>query len=485
MFGSLICLILGVSLVLVLILVLRFHAFLALILSALVVAFASDQIPALDAIGLVTREFGGMMGGIGILLALAAIIGKCMMDSGAADRIVRAFSRLFGRDREEYSLLSSGFVLSVPVFFDIVFYLLAPLARAAYAQRKRDYVLLVTVIGTSAAITHAMVPPTPGPILVAEAFGVSILMTMGIGLLCSIVPLLIGGLLYPMLINRWMPITPRDTLGVQQEELNAMSARPDDQLPGLFVSLLPFMLPVLMLTASAIAAQTLLPWMEQAITREPSLETQTFFFWLMDRLAVNETTLLWLTSINTIIGDKNIVFFLGALFAIGLVLSQKNWRIQESVSGLESAISSAAIIAFITCAGGAFGKTLAAAGIGNTIADAAQTWNIPLLLLAFGTAALIRVAQGSATVAMITTAGIIAPVLGEVTLAYHPAYLIATIGLAATGFSWMNDSGFWLFGKLTGLTETQTLRTWTASLSIMAIAGLIWVMLLSTFLPFA
>lgn len=457
MFGSLICLILGVSLVLVLILVLKFHAFLALILAALAVAFASDRIPALDAVGLVTREFGGMMSGIGILLALAAIIGKCMMDSGAADRIVRAFSRLFGKNREEYSLLSSGFVLSIPVFFDIVFYLLAPLARAAYAQRKRDYVLLVTVIGASAAMTHAMVPPTPGPILVAEMLGVNILTTIGVGLMCSIVPLLIGGLLYPMLINKRMPISPRDTLGVQQTELETMSTRSDAELPGLLLSLLPFMLPVTMLTVSA----------------------------TVDQWVIHENTESWFISLNTIIGDKNVVFFVGALFAIGLVISQKNWRIKESVSGLESAITSAAVIAFITCAGGAFGKTLAAAGIGDTIAAAAQNWNIPLLLLAFGTAALIRIAQGSATVAMVTTAGIIAPVLSEVTLGFHPAYLIATIGLAATGFSWMNDSGFWLFGKLTGLTETQTLLTWTASLSIMAVVGFLWVLLLSTILPLA
>lgn len=451
MLGPLFCLLIGVGLVLFLILVLRFHAFLALTFSALAVAFLSNRIAATDAIPFVVAQFGDMMGSLGILLALAAIIGKCVMDSGAADRIVRFFSRLFGEKREEYSLGASGFVLSIPVFFDIVFYLLAPLARAAYARRGSDYVLLITAVGAAGAITHALVPPTPGPIIVAEAFGVSIISVFMVGLLSATVPVLAGGLFYARFINRRMPITPGDTLGVSQAELAKQAAKRDDELPGVLASFMPFILPVGLLAVSAVLTLR--------------YEAADLPGWV------------------TILGDRNFVFLAGALFAMGLLASRRSGAIQERFAGLETAIASGAVIAFITSAGGAFGRTLAQSGVGEVIASAAQDWNLSLMLLAFLTASLIRIAQGSATVAMVTTAGIIAPALAIVEIGYHPAYLVAMIGLGATGYSWMNDSGFWLVGKLTGLTETQTLLTWTAALTIMALTGFVWVMLLSWALP--
>ena len=143
MLGPLACLVLGVASILFFILVLRLHAFFALIISALLVAFLSDRVGWDAALFLVIQRFYQMVLSLGALLVLAALIGKCLMDSGAAERIVRTFTRIFGPGRETYSLLSSGFVLSIPVFFDTVFYLLSPLARAVYARQKRDYVLIV------------------------------------------------------------------------------------------------------------------------------------------------------------------------------------------------------------------------------------------------------------------------------------------------------------------------------------------------------
>ncbi|RJP20082.1 MAG: GntP family permease [Candidatus Omnitrophota bacterium] len=456
MFGPLVCLIVGVGLILFLILYLRFHAFLALISAALVVALLSDRIPLAEAIPMVTAGFGGMMEKIGILLIMAAIIGKCLMDSGAADRIVRGFTRLFGAGRENYSLLSSSFVLAIPVFFDTVFYLLAPLARAVYTRRKKDYVMIVCAAAAGGAITHALVPPTPGPIAVAEKFQemnvpVTIFMTMLVGVLASIVPVFVGGVLYTNYINRKMTVIPKAMLGVSQEELEAIASKSDSELPNLFFSCLPFVLPVLLLAFSSIAAY----------------------------ITHNEMLLVWIRFA----GDKNVAFFIGALIAIGLLISQMKLSFDAACERLGPAIGSGAIIAFITCAGGAFGSILAQSGIGTYIADAAKNWGLSLLVLAYLTSTLIRVAQGSATVAMITTAGIIAPSIGMVELGFHPVYLVCVIGFGASGFSWMNDSGFWIFSQLTGLNETQTLKTWTALLTIMSVTGFLWVWLLTRILP--
>ncbi|MBI2421743.1 MAG: GntP family permease [Candidatus Hydrogenedentes bacterium] len=451
MFGPIVCLAVGILLILVFILYLRLHPFLALATVAIAIAVLSDRIPTHEALPLVARSFGEMMGNIGILIALAAIIGKCLMDSGAADRIVRAFTRVFGPGRENYALLSSGFVLSIPVFFDTVFYLLAPLARAAYARSGRDYVLLICSVGAGAAITHALVPPTPGPLAVAEQLGVSVAMAILGGLLCSVPPAIVGGVIYAKWINRRMPVAPGAALGVSEADLSATAAKADHELPGLFLSMLPFALPIVLLAGTGIARP----------------------------MTDNAATLAWLN----VFGDKNLVFMLGAGVALWLVLRQRTAGLRETMVQLEPAVASGAVIAFITSAGGAFGKVLAAAGVGEAIGTAASQWGLSLLALAFLTAALVRIAQGSATVAMLTAAGIVAPALETVELSYHPVYLMTAIGLGATGFSWMNDSGFWLFGQLTGLSETQTLKTWSASLTIMALSGILWVALLTRILP--
>ncbi len=572
MLGPLACLCIGIALILFLILYLRFHAFLALIAAALVIAFLSDRIPTQEAIPLVSVRFGEMMGQIGLLLAFAAIIGKCLMDSGAADRVVRVFSRLFGEGRENYSLLSSGFVLSIPVFFDTVFYLLAPLARAVYARRKRDYVLIICATAAGGAITHALVPPTPGPIMVAEILNVSIIQTMMVGFICAIVPVAIGGIWYANWINKRMTIEPRDVLGISQKDLEATANKPDHELPGLALSLLPFLLPVVLLAGASIIIQftgngllagdelkdrssfvlkiknevdplsayfnsqlsdesrdlletytgaeepskrlldNVLSDLNIVLSREAIYRPERFegievnpeAILLMDkylhkdgyihmnRLLLEDaypdeivqaplSLIQWLKTL----GDKNVAFLGGAVIGIWLLIRQKRYSFSQAFEGLSSAIASGAVIAFITCAGGSFGKALAEAGIGEMIADAAENWGLSFLILAYLTSTLIRVAQGSATVAMVTTAGIIGASLMEMTtpLPYNPVYLVAVIGFGATGFSWMNDSGFWIVGQMAGMNETQTLKTWTVMLTLMGITGFIWVYILSSVIP--
>jgi len=569
MFGPLACLLIGMGLILFLILVLRCHAFLALIAAALAVAFFSDRIPVENAIPLITDRFGEMMGSLGLLLALAAIIGKCMMDSGAADRIVRAFSRVFGEGRENHSLLASSFVLAIPVFFDTVFYLLAPLARAVYARRKRDYVLIVCATAAGGAITHTLVPPTPGPIMVAEMLNVSIGLTMAVGTLAAIVPVLIGGVGYASWINQRMNVVPKDVLGVSQADLEATASKPDSELPGLWLSCLPFLLPVILLAVSSTflsiygtgslrlsdiekpepwlmkireaktpislylreqlsqegrrrldqfdpsspadeklqqkilddlnkgmgkesfyeekrfsgiaippAAQSMLQnreWKKSDLIRFNRLLLQAAY---PQAIAAYPLTLLkWVN----ILGDKNVAFFGGAIIGVWLLIRQKRGGFKETFDSLGGAIASGAVIAFITCAGASFGKALDVAGIGDLIAEGAKTRRLSLMILAYLTSSLIRVAQGSATVAMITTAGILSSALASLSapLPYHTVYLVAIIGFGASGFSWMNDSGFWIFSQMTGLSETQTLKTWTMLLTIMGVSGFFCVLFLS------
>jgi GntP family gluconate:H+ symporter len=450
--GPVWCLILGVGTIVVLLIYFRFHPFLVLLFSSLLCAFASDRIPAGDAVSTVSSGFAGIMGKIGILLVLASIVGKCLVDSGAADRIIRAFTRLFGEGKEHFSFLFSGFVLSMPVFFDTVFYLLAPLVRAAYARRKRDYALMICAAAAGGAITHALVPPTPGPLLVSETLGVPIGITFLMGTVLAIVPALVGGIGYAHFINRRLVIEPREVYGVSMKEMEQLAHRPITELPSLGASLAPVLIPVFLIAGGSIVPVFLDPKGQLAN-------------WVQ------------------IIGDKDVAFLVGALLSIFLVTSATRQPLRKVAESLEPAVVSGTSIAFITCAGGAFGQVLTQSGVGEVIAAAARNWGFSLLFLAFACAALIRVAQGSATVAMITSAGIIAPAVAAGNLGFHPVYLVAVIGFGATTTSWMNDSGFWIVGKMSGMSESETLKTWTVLLTVVAVTGFLWAWLLSVLFP--
>lgn len=441
----------GMGLILVLLLYFKLHPFLSLIVSALAVAALSDRIPMSEVIGTTSGGFAGMMGSIGILLVLASIIGKCLVESGAADRIIRSLSRLFGSSREEYAFLSSSFFLSMPVFFDTVFYLLAPLVRIAYARRKRDYVLLLCAATAGGAVTHALVPPTPGPIIVSQTLGVSLSSTFLVGLLVSIVPALICGVLYARFMNSRIKVDPLPFYGMTSKDLEELAAKDDETLPSLFLSLLPIVIPIFLIAVSTVAE-------------------------MIDLFGS-------FTELVMVIGDKDTAFLLGAASAVLVVAWQKKTSLREVFKSLEPAITEGTVIAFVVGGGGAFGKALADSGVGELIATAASDWGFSLLFLSFLTAALIRIAQGSSTVAMITTAGIVAPALAMVELPFHPAYLVGAIGFGASTTSWMNDSGFWIVSRLGGMTESETLKIWTVQLTLIAITGFAWVWVLTKILP--
>ena len=181
----LLILVLGIVIVIGMILVLRVNAFIAMITTAMIVSLLAPGEWS-QKIGRVATEFGATAGKIGIVIAMAAIIGDCMTRSGAADRVVRAFMRLLGVERGAVALMSSGFVLSIPVFFDTVFYLLIPLARSMHRQTKQRYLFIILAMGAGASITHSLVPPTPGPLFIAEKMGIDMGLMILMGLAVSI-----------------------------------------------------------------------------------------------------------------------------------------------------------------------------------------------------------------------------------------------------------------------------------------------------------
>jgi len=432
-------------------------AFLGLIISAFLVGVVNTlfvpDFTATDAGSQVATAFGNGMAGIGIPILMAAVIGKGMLESGAAQRIVRGFQGVLGESNSDIALLGSSSVLAVPVFFDSVFYLMAPLARSMRARVGRDYTLFIVVVGAGAATTHVFVPPTPGPLAVADQIGSNLFTTIVIGLVTAIPVAIASGLIYGRWINNRLDIPLRDTMATSTEELQEVADRPTSELPGVLESLAPILLAVLLIASSTFA--------------------NTF----QDLFPV----LASVQPITDFIGNKNVALTIAALAAAYTFYRYDSMSQSEWSDELTEALKSGGNIAAITAAGGAFGALLAASGIGDYLANALQEVGIGLLVTAWLIAAIVRVAQGSATAAMLTAAGIMAPLTGQLTV--NPAYLVMVIGAGGNIFSWFNDSGFWLVSEIGGLTKRETLQTWTALTTIISVTGLITVLIVSTLFP--
>ena len=579
--APIVLLVIGIVSVLGMIIGLKLNAFLALIIAALIVSLGVGWVNGEDAgtrMAAVVQGFGGAAGGIGIVIAMAAIIGKCMLDSGAADRIVRSAVGVTGEKKASLGLMFSGFVLAIPVFFDTVFYLLVPLARSLYRRTNKNYLRYLMAIATGGAITHTLVPPTPGPLLVSAILGVDIGMMMMAGTMVAI-PAAIAGLIYSVVADRLMPVAMRP-LGASEEKHQMLS---EDQLPSLWLSLLPVLLPVILIGAGTLAmtladredraqlmvqdirsydqlatmfvdadpltpagraiASAKLSDADRAVLKSPAstdeqkkrqvellnrvlldeglydersflgvalsevskskLKADNLRMKPVDRRRMNRALLedaypelivphQWNTPRRTLSNrlslwsNANFALMLAAIVSM-LTLKHVRSLSWRSLSGdVEESLMSGGVIILITAAGGAFGAMLQDTNISDTIKNyfsSAGASGISLLLLAWGIAAVLKVAQGSSTVAMIVGAGMMSAIIGDAKPDYNMVYVALAVGTGSLMGSWMNDSGFWVFTKMGGLTEGESLRSWTPLLMVLSVVGLVMTIALSQSLP--
>ncbi|TVS20395.1 MAG: gluconate permease [Planctomycetaceae bacterium] len=488
-FPPLVILGIGMGTVLVLIIGGKIHPFIALTVAAMLVSMLAagwlGQGNWATSISRVATAFGTSAGNIGIVIGMAAVIGKCMLDSGAADRIVRSFLRLFGEKRASIALMGSGFVLAVPVFFDTVFYLLVPLARSLYRRTRRNYLLYVLAIGGGGAITHTLVPPTPGPLVMANTLGFDVGLMILVGGLVAL-PAAAAALIFAHFANHWMPV-PMRSIGDRPDP----EPLEDSQLPSLWVSLLPVILPVLLISTNTIvetSAKTAIREQLVATGVERPRDDQ-LTQWMRSPERIEDPraqTLARLTRITNVVGNANFALLLSAAIAIATLVRQRQLSRTEMATAIEVALMSGGVIILITSAGGAFGEMLKVAQVGDAIQQAftgiGGAGKI-LLVLGFAVAAVLKTAQGSSTVAMITGSAMLAGIAAPETLGFSPVYLGTAIGGGSLVGSWMNDSGFWIFAKMSGLTEVEALKSWTIMLVVLATVSLVVTILLSSVLP--
>ena len=467
----------GIVLVLFCIIVLRLHVLISLLFAALITGILCSQGQlyqyaihggiadpeatkfSLQSIGVrLSNAFGSTAAKIGLIVIFASIIGSALIKSGAAERIIRSLLKGVGEKNSAIAFISGSFSLAIPIFIDMVYFLMIPLVKSLGIHNPRKFSLYLSCGVGGGVMAHAMIPPTPGPSFVANELNVNHGIMMVMGIIVGIFTITCG-YFYAIWANKKWDLPMRDTPDVSIEELKQKSQLRMDDLPGLGVSLLPVIAPIVLIAGNTILG---LSFNKQAV--DPS----SFQGMLL--------------SFFRIVGESNIALFIAAFFALLLLWRRlKNAKAFQKI--ISEAIMSAGMIVLIISAGGTFGQMLQQTGIGVQIGEMAAVYKSFILPIAFLITAVVRTAQGSATVAMVTTIGVMKGFSNPEVLGFHPVYLALVIGCGSKIFSWMNDSAFWIITEMSGMKEKETVRFFSYMLTVMGVAGLVAVMILSKVFP--
>ncbi len=432
----------AVAVLLLLIIWLKQQPFVSLLLVSMAAALAAGMPPE-TVMASIEKGMGGTLGFIAVVVGLGAMFGQLLEVSGGAERLTLSLLRVFGRKRATWAMSLAGFLVAIPVFFDVGFIILVPLVYTLARETRRSLLLYGIPLLAGLAVTHAFVPPTPGPIAVAQLVGADlgrvILFGCLIGLPCTI---LAGPLFGTWIARRINAEVPEYMTGGQRSEIRTGG------LPsfGLVFGIL--LLPLVLILVDTVTG-ALLTGPEHATLRRVCAFIGHPFFALL------AATLLAFTALGTCRG-----------------LSRE--KVNEIAT---SALAPAGLIILVTGAGGVFKQVLVDSGAGKALAEAMAGIGVHPVWAAFLIALLVRAVAGSATVAMMTAGGIVAPLLDGSPL--EPALIVIAIASGATAVSHVNDSGFWLVNRYFGLSTKDTLKSWTVMESIIGVTGATLAWLLS------
>jgi gluconate:H+ symporter, GntP family len=459
----------------------RMHPFVALIGAALLAGVVSGQqtwdvvdkngkINKVEGLAgvveLTAKGLGDTARDIAISVAFASVIGMCLMQSGAADKVVREFLAFFGEKNAGWALLWSTYILSIPLFFDTLFMLMAPLAAALARRTGKNYLLFAMCACCSGVITHSLTIPHPGPIAMVEELGIDTGLSLFAGLAAGVIPAIAG---------YYFSVWTNSRFNIQPAELAESEAdtHPDEKLPSFLWAITPVLLPILLIGLSSF----------MKVISDGALKETSKMAWC-EAIYNGLGPELFQSIRGTVdfVGHKNVALLIGAAIAMAVLALQKGLSFASLEKRIGPPLETAGMIILITSAGGAFGFMLRNVGVGDAVKSLAEGLDLNLIILAWMVASVIRVAQGSATVAMLTTAPMIKAMITP-DMAFHPVYLFLAIGWGAMFGSWMNDSGFWVVSRVGGFTQRETLRSWTLLLCCLSLVGLITTLLGSVVLP--
>jgi Gnt-I system high-affinity gluconate transporter len=378
-------------------------------------------------------------GGLALIICLGAVLGKILEVSGAAEKISTQLISDFGERNIQWALLLTGFLVGIPLYYNAGFIILVPLVFTLARKTKLPLLYLVIPMAASLSTTHCFLPPHPGPVVLVNAFKANMGRVLIYGVLIAIPAVIIAG---PWLGNRLQKIET-DTSGFVLAEETPVPKKLPPALPSFLIALLP----VILITLSVIATNFL-----------PG--------------GIVKASLLFM-------GNSTIALLIAVLLAVYYFGIRKGIAMETTMTWMSDAISGIAMIVLIITAGGVFRQVLTDSGTGSYIANFAGKWNMPPLIFGWIVTALLRVSIGSATVAGITAAGIVSPLV--VAGAASPELMVLSVGAGSVFGSHINDSGFWMFKEFFKLSLKQTFLSWTVMETVISVIGLIGVLVLNIF----
>ncbi|MBT2554401.1 gluconate transporter [Arthrobacter sp. ISL-5] len=439
---------LGIALIVVLIAKLKLHPFLALVLGSAFVGLASGvELPKI--ITNFEEGVGGVLKEVGLLIALGAMLGKLLADSGGANRVVDTLLEKASGNKVVWSITLVAVIIGLPMFFEIGLVLLLPVV-VLVTQRSRMPLMRIAIPALAGlSVLHGLVPPHPGPLIAISAVKAELGTTLALGLLVAIPTVIICGPLFSRLAAKWVPVGAPAVAGGIDTEHGADTTGVKRQ-PTFLVTLLTIIFPVVLMLAKAVVD---IVW--------PDVQTAP-----------------WIRIFFDFVGQPLVAMTLAVLLAIVTFGYAVGFTGNRITSKIGASLGPIAAILLIVGAGGGFKQTLIGAGVGDSVKKWAEGTNMSVLVLGFIVAVALRLATGSATVATVTAAGIVAPLAVSLSPT-HAALLALAIGAGSLFLSHVNDAGFWLVKELFGLTVGQTFKTWSVMETLISVVGFGFVMLLS------
>jgi GntP family gluconate:H+ symporter len=431
----------GIALIVVLIAVFDVHPFLALILGSALVGFGSG-VDSADVINNFEDGVGSTLKEVGLLIALGAMLGKLLAESGGADQVVDTLVNRAGKRMVPWAIGLVAVIVGLPMFFEIGLVLLLPVI-VLVAKRSELPLMRVAIPALAGlSVLHGMIPPHPGPLIAISAVKADLGITLGFGILVAIPTAIICGPLFSYVAARWVPVGPPESAGGLQTGGERARSEEVERPPSFGVTLATIVFPVVLMLLKAVAD---LVWSDENDT--------------------NTTK-----TVADFIGEPLVALTLAVLLAMLTFGYAVGFRGKQITDRLGAGLAPIAVILLIVGAGGGFKQTLIGAGVGDSIAKAANHTGVSVLVIGYLLAVALRLATGSATVATTTAAGIVAPLAHGLPSA-HLALLALAVGAGSLFLSHVNDAGFWLVSQSFRLSVADTFRTWSVMETLLSLVG--------------
>ncbi|MDR3436804.1 gluconate:H+ symporter [Telmatospirillum sp.] len=433
-------LVMGVIALFVLIIGLKLNSFISLLLVCLGVGLA-EGLPIAKVVDSIEAGMGGTLGHLAIVVSLGAMLGKMMVDCGAAQRIATSLINRFGKKNVRWAVCLTGFVVGIALFYEVGFVLLIPLVFTVAVSAGLPLLEVGIPMAAALSVTHCFLPPHPGPTAIAVLFNADIGLTLIYGTLIAIPTVIVAG---PLFYNTMKDLTPSVPTGLYNPKVFT-----DAEMPGFWVSILTALVPVFLMAAASISKLALPP-------ASPTNVVLGF------------------------VGHPDMALFIAVLVALFTFGLNRQKTMPQLMDTVQQAVTTVAMILLVVGAGGAFKQVLIDGGVGKYIAALANGIQMSPLVLAWVVAAVIRIAVGSATVAALTTGGIMAPIVAAT--GTNPELMVLATGAGSVILSPPTDPGFWLFKEFFNLSVRETIRSWCVMETAIAVMGLAGVMALNMIL---